>query len=73
MKENHCKEKIKSYDLFGHEVMLNIDKEPKAHKTLIGGCFSIIVLVVFSVYVGINIKRFLLKEGNNESTYTILS
>ena len=67
-----CREKIKSYDLFGHEITLNIHNEPKAHTTLVGGFFSIFVLFTFVVYTLFNIKRFLLKEGNNEVSYAVM-
>ncbi len=41
-------EKIKSFDLFGHNVSLNFNKEGKMYKTVFGGTFSIIYsLIIF--------------------------
>jgi hypothetical protein len=37
---------IKDFDLFGHSVQLNFNKNGRLHKTFIGGFISIIFLIV---------------------------
>jgi len=34
---------IKNEDMFGHQIVLNFNKNGDSHKTLIGGCGSLLV------------------------------
>jgi hypothetical protein len=37
---------IKDFDLFGHRVQFNFNKNGKTHNTLLGGCFSLVFYVI---------------------------
>ena len=54
------KDKLREQDLYGHPVELNFNKKGKEHKTLVGGLFSIFVLVVYYMFVYMNLKKMLL-------------
>ena len=38
---------LKNFDLFGYQVKLNVDKDNKSHKTVVGAVASIIYLAAF--------------------------
>ena len=37
---------IYSFDIFGHQAKLNVDKQQKKYKTLIGVCFSVLYFLI---------------------------
>ena len=42
---------IRSQDLFGHYITLNLEKRSSTHKTCIGGFFSIILKLLVFIYM----------------------
>ena len=49
MENNSCKQFvkfIKDFDIFGHPVELNFNKNGPTHKTMIGGCVSLVYYIV---------------------------
>ena len=63
---------VKSHDLFGHEVKFQINGQEKTYKTMWGGTLSIIIKLVFILYVAMNLKKMILHEDNVELFYTEL-
>ena len=37
---------IYQFDIFGHQAKLNVDRQQKTYKTLIGVCFSVVYFVI---------------------------
>ena len=64
---NFIKDKTVDQDLYGHPVELNFNRKGNTHKTLIGGFASIIVLAIYYLYIGINLKKMFLHESDNIS------
>ena len=62
--------KIVKQDMFGHLIHMNFDKQNSAHKTMIGGCFSIFIKAFMFFYVVINLKKLLLKENTTINNLT---
>ena len=42
---------IMHQDMFGHHIFLNFNKNGTAHRTFLGGCFSLIVKVFLTFYI----------------------
>jgi len=50
--------------MFGHQIVLNFNKNGDSHTTFIGGFFSIIVKVVMGIYVYMNfLKLFTMADA----------
>ena len=65
---------IRSFDMFGHVVNLNFDKRGIAHKTFIGGFFSIFIRIFLTVYFYLNIQKIIFTKGDkNVSTVGIMN
>ena len=60
---NKAKHILKEQDMFGHEIQLNFNKQDE-HKTIIGGSFSMILLVFMAIYFGLCIKKAVTGEDN---------
>ena len=59
---------VRDHDMFGHQIVLNFNKNGDSHTTFIGGFFSIIVKVVMGVYVYMNLmKLFNLEDAAIET------
>jgi|APSaa5957512535_1039671.scaffolds.fasta_scaffold916434_1 hypothetical protein len=43
---------LRSLDMFGHKVQLNVDQENKTHKTFAGACLSIIYTFIVVGLIG---------------------
>ena len=65
--------KIVKQDMFGHLIHMNFDKQNSAHKTMIGGCFSILIKTFMLAYVVINMKKLILKENTTINNLTEVS
>ena len=50
--------------MFGHPIQLNFNKEGATKNSFIGGVISICLKIAMCVYVGINIKKLVLSEGD---------
>ena len=50
--------------MFGHRIAFNFDQRGDAHKTLLGGIFSIFIKVTIVIYVTLNLKKMILREDN---------
>ena len=59
--------KVKGYDVFGHDILLNYNKKGPSHQTVIGGFVSIIIKLFFVVFVFIKIKAMWFREANAEA------
>jgi hypothetical protein len=55
---------IAEYDMFGHTINLNFNKEGDSHKTTIGGVFSIFIKTAIFLYVFMNLKKMILREDD---------
>ena len=54
--------------MFGHQIVLNFNKNGDSHTTFIGGFFSIIVKVVMGIYVYMNfMKLFMMEDAQVET------
>ena len=60
--------KIKSHDLFGHQVTLNFNQNGDTHTTLVGGFFSIIIKAAMTVYIMINVIKLINYDGDTINT-----
>ena len=49
-------DKVRSFDMFGHVVNLNFDQRGVAHKTFIGGFFSIFIRIFLPEILTATIK-----------------
>ena len=49
--------------MFGYEILLNFNKQDE-HKTLVGGSFSMLLLVFMAIYFGLCIKKLVTGEDN---------
>lgn len=56
---------IKDFDMFGHTIQLNFNKQGDTHKTVIGGLFSILIKLFLGLYVFLLFKRMFLKESDS--------
>ena len=59
---------VKSYDMFGHVVNLNFDKQGPSHKTVFGGSISLFIKIVIYIYVIFNFKKLIFGEADKNST-----
>ena len=57
--------KIKSFDQFGHEVVLNFNSKGKFHFTLLGGIVSILVNIFVLVYICSLVQKHILYENDS--------
>ena len=57
---------IKDEDMFGHQIVLNFNKQGESHKTLIGGFGSLLVqcFMVMYIYIRFNMFAFNLADSN---------
>ena len=54
--------------MFGHQIVLNFNKNGDSHTTFIGGFFSILVKVVMGIYVYMNfMKLFMMEDAQIET------
>ena len=60
--------KIKSEDMFGHQIVLNFNKDGDSHKTLIGGIGSLFVSSFMIMYIYIRFKIFIFNESDSNFT-----
>ena len=59
---------MSEYDMFGHVITLNFNKEGDSHKTPIGGFFSFFIKAAMTIYVFMNLKKMFLNEDDNNTT-----
>ena len=59
---------IKNQDMFGHQIVLNFNKDGDSHKTLIGGIGSILVQGFMVLYIFIRFRMFAFNL--NDSNFT---
>ena len=52
----HLKRFFRERDIFGHEIKLNFNQKGDTHNTYVGGIFSILVKIVYFLYMGYLIK-----------------
>jgi hypothetical protein len=50
---------IKKFDMFGHPILIHVDKHGEYHKTIHGGFLSIIYLVFIIGYIGFCIWKMI--------------
>ena len=62
---------IKSQDLFGHLITFNFGKEGDTHKTALGGVVSVLLKILFAIFVGLNVKTLINYEDNKISKVTL--
>ena len=60
--------KLSEFDMFGHVINLNFQREGDSHKTAIGGFFSFFIKLAMSLYVFFNLKKMILHEDDNNTT-----
>ena len=56
--------KIKALDKFGHQIVLNFNKEGNYHKTLFGGLLSILVNLFVLIYIWTLINKVLFYQDD---------
>lgn len=64
----NAKNKIKEFDMFGHTISLNFDRQGDTYNTVIGGICSMIIKVFLTAYVVICFKRLLFFEKDEITT-----
>ena len=67
----NCKKSSKAlaeWDMFGHIIQLNFDKQGDSQQTVIGGFFSLIIRFAMTMYVLLNFKKMLFMENNSNNT-----
>ena len=57
--------KIRSIDLFGHQIAQNFNKKGNVHNTFIGGFCSIFLYAFFIAYVLLKMKILMYRENDN--------
>lgn len=62
---------IEGLDFFGMPVLLTFNNKGSEHKTVIGGCLSIIIRLIMLVYMGILFQRMYFKLDNKNETYVV--
>ena len=62
---------IESKDLFGQPIHFTFNKKGTEHKTVFGGCFSILVRILLLGYTVILAQRMVFYGKNNNETFTI--
>ena len=60
--------KIKEMDKFGHPISLTFNKNGSDHKTLLGGCVSLLITIFMVVYITMMSKKWWMNEDDNIST-----
>ena len=58
---------ITEFDMFGHIINLNFNKNGSEFKTPIGGAFSIVIKIVIWIYVGLKLYN-MITLGDNQNT-----
>lgn len=56
---------IKSHDLFGHTIAINLNKEGDKHQTCVGGCMSLFVKIVMLMYILLNVMNLVLYDADS--------
>lgn len=59
---------VAEYDMFGHVINLNFQKEGDSHKTAVGGFFSFFIKIAMTLYVFMNFKKMIMFEDDSNST-----
>ena len=59
---------IEQLDLFGHPVALKFNKKGSEHKTVVGGCVSILIRIVLVSYIAILFIRLVNRDDNKNET-----
>ena len=59
---------FRDHDMFGHSIALNFQKQGDTYNTSIGGFFSTIIKIVFSIYIYLIFKRMVLIEGTENTS-----
>ena len=62
--------KIKEYDKFGHEVVLNFNNKGNYHNTFCGGLVSMLVNVIVLIYIWTLVKKLVFYEDDTLLTVT---
>ena len=62
---------MESYDLFGKPIEFNFDNRGSAHRTSIGGCFSLLIRGVLFAYFIIRAQLMLTNGANLNKTYPV--
>ena len=60
--------KIKNMDKFGHPISLTFNKSGTDHKTLLGGCVSLLITIFMLVYIPSMSKKWWMNEDDNITT-----
>ena len=48
---------IKEFDMFGHDVRLNFNRNGDTHKTILGGIVSLFIKTAIFLYVVLNVRK----------------
>jgi hypothetical protein len=64
---------VKDQDFFGHPISWNFNRQGESHNTLLGGIISMFIKLAFTFYVSVKVRRFVLHEGSENSSATILA
>ena len=59
------KDKVKDQDLFGYKINFNFDRRGETHTTVVGGCVSIFIKIIFAIYIFLCFKRMILHEDDD--------
>ena len=59
--------KVSEFDIFGHVINLNFQREGESHKTAIGGFFSFFIKLAMTLYVFFNLKKMILHEDDTNN------
>ena len=63
-------QKLKDQDLFGHEIKLSFNSKGSEHKTMIGGCISLLIKAFFLFYMASLIYKLVLHLDDKITTVT---
>ena len=64
---------IRSFDIFGYKIQLNINKEDKAHKTLFSGFISIAIQMSILSLIISQTSQMVNHDNNSVTTYKSLN
>lgn len=59
------KKLVKRLDIFGHPILLHIDKKGERHKTLYGGILSLFYFVFALSYIGFCFSKMITHKYDN--------
>ena len=68
MVKNKLQEVIRDQDMFGHVISLNFNKKGETHTTVIGGFFSFLIKIAFTVYCWMCVDKLVNYGDNNLDT-----